>query len=345
MELSNEVKHELIDELVATLDGAKLDGLQKNVVLSLCPFCGHSGFKFGIYVGPESKYKVFGSSNCFSCGKSFRGLEDTLKALGHEELIPKKTVELDDDVDDELHLFEDEIDDSLVEISMPKGYKRTYKHKYFKSRGWLYDDFECFEVGTNRGMERKLEDYVIIPVIDAGRYVGWVARHIWSKDEIDEYNSRHRFQIRRYLNSTEKEGGNGFSKLLYNIDMVKKYETDTVILCEGAFDVVGLVRGLELYDNKSIVPVATFGKAVSEIQIYKLQEKGVKTIVLGYDADEAGRGAINKVANDLDSYFDVYVAAIPDEFGKDFGDMSKDEMYDVFANHIVTPREFYYGDK
>lgn len=345
MDLSNEVRHDLIDELLAVLDGAKLDGLCKNIIIQRCPFCGHAGYKYGIYVGKDTGKKTFGKSNCFSCGKSFSSLEDTLQALGHEELIPKRTVELYDNDEDELHLFEDEIDDSLVEVSMPKGYKRTYKNQYLRSRGWIYDDFELFEAGTNRGMERKLEDYVILPVIDNGRYVGWVARHTWSKDEIDDYNDRHRFQIRRYLNSTEGEGGNGFSKLLYNIDSVKRYETDTVILCEGAFDVVGLVRGLELYDNHSIVPVCTFGKKISDIQIFKLQDKGVRTIVIGYDADDAGRSAIHKVANDLDQYFDVYVAAIPDDYGKDFGDMSKAEMYDVFANHIVTPREFYYGGK
>jgi DNA primase len=345
MELSNEVKHDLIEDLVAILDGAKLDGLGKNIILSSCPFCGHTGYKYGIYVGKDIGKKIFGKSNCFSCGKSFSSLEDTLKALGHEELIPKKTIELYDEDDDELHLFEDEIDDSLVEVPMPKGYKRAYKNQYLRSRGWIFDDFEFFEVGTNRGMDRKLEDYVILPVIDNGRYVGWVARHTWSKEDIDNYNERHRFQIRRYLNSTEGDGGNGFSKLLYNIDSVKKYETDTVILCEGAFDVVGLVRGLELYENHSIVPVCTFGKKISDIQIFKLQDKGVKTVVIGYDADDAGRSAINKVANELDPYFDTYVAAIPDGFGKDFGDMSKTEMYDVFANHIVTPREFYYGDK
>ena len=344
MEISNDIRHDLIDELVFVLDGAKLDGLCKNIILQRCPFCGHTGYKYGIYVGKDIGKKTFGKSNCFSCGRSFSSLEETLKALGHEELIPKQTVELNDDVD-ELHLFEDEIDDSLIEIDMPKGYRRTYKNQYLKSRGWIYDDFEFFEAGTNRGMERKLEDYVILPVIDNGRYVGWVARHTWSKDEIDDYNDRHKFQIRRYLNSTESDGGNGFSKLLYNIDSVKKYETDTVILCEGAFDVVGLVRGLELYENHSIVPVCTFGKKISDIQIFKLQDKGVKTVVIGYDADDAGRSAISKVANELDTYFDTYVAAIPDGFGKDFGDMSKNEMYDVFANHIVTPREFYYGGK
>lgn len=346
MELSNEVRHELTEDLLAVLDGAKLDGLQRNIVLQRCPFCGHAGYKYGIYVGKKVGRKVFGSSNCFSCGRGFRSLEDTLKALGHEELMPKETVEFEDDDNDELHLFEDEIDDSLIEIAMPKGYKRTYKNQYFRSRGWTFDDFELFEVGTNRGMERKLADYVILPVIDNGRYVGWVARHTWSKDEIDEHNATHRFQIRRYLNSSEKDGvGNGFSKLLYNIDSVKRYETDTVVLCEGAFDVVGLVRGLELYENTSIVPVATFGKKISDTQIFKLQDKGVRTVVLGYDADDAGRSAIHKVANELDPYFDTYVAAIPDDYGKDFGDMSKSEMYDVFANHIITPREFYYGDK
>ena len=344
MELTNEVRHDLTENLLSVLDESKLDGQGRNIIVSHCPFCGHAGYKYGIYVGVPNKRKVFGSSNCFSCGRRFRTLSDTLKALGQTKLMPKETVELDDDEnEDELHLFEDEIDDTLVEVAMPKGYKRTYKNQYLRSRGWRFEDFEFFEAGTNRGMDRKLEDYVILPVIDGGKYVGWVARHTWSKDDIDDYNASHRFQIRRYLNSDERTGGNGFSKLLYNIDAVKKYETEAVILCEGAFDVVGLVRGLLLYENTSIVPVCTFGKKISDIQIFKLQDKGVKTVILGYDADEAGRSAIHKVANDIDPYFDTYVAAIPDGMGKDFGDMSQSEIYDVFANHILTPREFFYG--
>ena len=111
-----------------------------------------------------------------------------------------------------------------------------------------------------------------------------------------------------------------------------------MILCEGPFDVVGLNRKLELYDNKSIVPVATFGKKISQEQMYKLQKKGVEQVVIGYDNDAKETTA--KIAMELEKYFDVLIADIPDGVGKDWDEMDLEDIYDVFAFNLKTLREF-----
>ncbi len=258
MIISPDMQKAIADELLYDL-GGKLDGSRRNILVPYCPFCGHDGFKYGIYVGNNVGKKRFGMSNCYHCNRRYGSLKDTLKALGREDLIPKETAELDDSETDISALFEESLDDKLVTISMPKGYKRTYKNSYLKSRGWVMDDYEYFPVGTNRGIEREFEDYIILEVRDNGQIVGFVARSTWSKEEIDSYNARHHYKIRRYKNSDESTG-NGFSKMLYNYDAIEPMVTHSVILCEGPFDVVGLNRKLELYDNKHIVPVATFGK-------------------------------------------------------------------------------------
>lgn len=336
MKITPEIQHSIAEELLYDLAG-KMDGGRRNILVEHCPFCGHDGFKYGIYVGPDSGKKQFGASNCFHCGRGFRTLSETLKALGREDLIPKETAELDDDADD-IHVFDDdEIDDHLVEISMPKGYKRCYRNAYLKSRGWNTDDYEYFPVGTNRGIEREYEDYVILEIREEGRVVGFVARSVLSKAEIDGHNSRHSFKIRRYKNSDEKTG-NGFSKMLYNFDAIVPMTTHAVILCEGPFDVVGLNRKLELYENRSIVPVATFGKKISQEQMFKLQSKGVEQVVIGYDNDAKETTA--RIAMELDKYFDVLVADIPDGVGKDWDEMDVEDIYDVFALHLKTVREF-----
>ena len=174
---------------------------------------------------------------------------------------------------------------------------------------------------------------MLLEIRDAGRLVGFVGRHIWDKEDIDDYNSTHRYQIRRYNNSIE----NGFGKLLYNFDAIKQYKTRTVILCEGAFDVIALTRKLELYDRQDIVPVATFGKKISEVQIYKLQSKGVEQVVLGYDAD--ARETTGHVAMQLDEYFDVYIADLNMANGKDWDEMDDDDIYEVFAKGLRTVRD------
>ncbi len=236
-------------------------------------------------------------SNCYHCNRRFGSLKETLKALDREDLIPAETAELDDSETDISAMLDDEIDDDLVEITMPRGYKRCYKNPYLKSRGWEVDDYEYFPVGTNRSIEREYQDYIILEVRDEGRTVGFVARSILSKEEIDSYNSRHHFKIRRYKNSDERDG-NGFAKMLYNYDAIEVGTTHSVILCEGPFDVVGLNRKLELYDNKHIVPIATFGKKISQEQMYKLQKKGVEQIVIGYDND--AKETTSKIAMELD---------------------------------------------
>lgn len=334
MELSIELQHQIADELLVDLEG-KLDGSRRNILVPHCPFCGKDGYKFAIYVGPNTGSKSFGACNCFRCNSKRRDLKSTLEAINRIDLLPKETVAFDEDLTHSLNLFEDDdMDDSLVTISMPKGYKRCFRNPYLKSRGLLADDYEFFPCGTNRNFEQKFADYVLLEIRDNNRLVGFVGRHTWSKEEIDDYNCRHRYQIRRYNNSVE----NGFGKLLYNYDAVKPYKTNTVILCEGAFDVIALTRKLELYDNEQIVPVATFGKKISEVQIYKLQTKRVEQVVIGYDAD--ARETIGKVAMQLDNYFDVYIADVSTADGKDWDEMSVKSVYNVFANNLKTVREY-----
>ena len=45
---------------------------------------------------------------------------------------------------------EDEIDDELRVVKMPESWKRCYKNPYLKSRGFMFDDYEYFPVGTTR---------------------------------------------------------------------------------------------------------------------------------------------------------------------------------------------------
>lgn len=333
--MTEDERRDIISELLADYN-AKLDGGRKNILFAECPFCGKTGFKFGIYVGPDTGYKTFGTCNCFKCGESRSSLSGTLKALGRYDLMPKDTVDLHEELVTELDLFgEDEIADELSEIDMPKGYKRSYREKYLKRRGFNADDYAYFPCGTNRCMERNLEDYIIFEIIDAGRRVGWVARNTMDKDEIDRLNARRKYQIRRYLNSTENE----FSKLLYNYDAVKDGVTRTVVLVEGVFDCIALNRKMELYDNEIIAPVATFGKKISDVQIYKLQSKGVEQVIVGFDNDHPE--SICKCAETLDQYFDVLIACLPEDGdAKDWDEADEQTVYNVFANDLQTIREF-----
>ena len=327
----------LIEELSRHLS-AKRDGGNKNLICR-CPFCGKDG-KFGIYIGKETLRKKPFMSHCFSCGRSILTVNHLLEEIGRVDLIITPTVDLTSELDTQL-LFpleqEEEIDDSLDIIELPDFYRRVFTHPYLQSRGFVFDDYEYFEVGTTRGLSRRFDDYVIFPIIDEDDVVGYVARHLWSKNEIDSYNRKAKvrgdYQIRRFNNSIQ----NDFVKLLYNYDAVIENETDTVIIVEGIFDVVALTRKLELYDNPHIAAVATFGKKISQIQIYKLQRKGVKTVVLGYDGDAVT--ATKQTATELSNYFDVLIADIADPT-RDWQELTDEEIFEIFAERLKTPLEY-----
>lgn len=337
MFIDRETKEYLIKELEIELH-AKLDGGRKNLIVPTCPYCGKQGGKFGIFVGAETEKKKLFMSHCFSCGHTTKDINQLLDDIGRPDLKVEETASFNPlEVPEFFRVEEDEIDDELEEVEMPEGYKRCYKNRYLKSRGFEFEDYDYFPVGTTRGLNFKFDDYVIFPIIDNGKVVGYVSRHIWSKADIDEYNNRAKrngkYQIRRYNNSLE----NDFIKLLYNYDTVIEDETDTVIIVEGIFDVISLTRKLDLYENNRVSVVATFGKKISDTQIYKLQSKGVRTIVIGYDSD--AMEAINKVANQLNEYFDVYIAKI-DSDGKDWDEMPYEDIYQTFSYNLCTPVEY-----
>lgn len=339
MILDKEEKQHLIDELAIELH-AKLDGGRKNLIVPECIWCGHKGGKMGIYVGPETDRKKPFMAHCFSCGHSTQTLEQLLQEIGRMDLMVSETFDLTaaNHLDD-FSFMEDEkeLDDSLCVVEMPEDYKRTYFNRYLRKRGFTEEDYEHFPVGTTRGFNFKFDDYVIFPIVDNGDNVGYVARHTWDKADIDEYNRKARhngeFQIMRYRNSTE----NDFVKLLYNYDAVIDGETDTVVLVEGVFDAIALTRKLNLYNNHRIAVCATFGKKISDVQIYKLQSKGVETIVIGYDGDATE--AIKKTASQLNEFFDVYIADIEDPTA-DFDSMDFWDVYDSFAYNLKTVAEY-----
>lgn len=336
MNITEQDKQFLIKELTVELK-AKPDGAKKNLIVPICPYCGHANGKFGIYIGPETAKKKPFMTHCFSCGHTTININDFLDDIGRSDLkilettsfAPLDTVFVD--------LTEDEIDDELVEVSMPEGWRRTYRNQYLKNRGITDDDLEYFVVGTTCGLNWKFDNYVIFPIIDEDVVVGFVGRHIWDKKEIDEYNTRAKrnnsYLIRRYMNSTE----NDFIKLLYNYDNIIYGETSVVIIVEGVFDVIGLTRKLDLYDNHNVAVVATFGKKISDTQIYKIQSKGVQTVVVGYDGD--AYDSTIKTVDKLTKYFDVYIAHIMDS-SADFDSMNYMEIFEAFTSNLKSPIEY-----
>lgn len=328
------MKQGIIQEIAREL-GARRDGTGKNLIAPRCPYCGKEGGKYGIYVGEPTERKQPFMAHCFSCGHFTTTLAQLLQDLDRLDLLPTPTAQLEAPVATSLLLMpprEEEVDDTLSIVELPDFYQRRFFHPYLQSRGFTPEDYELFPVGDTGRLNRRYMDYVIFPIRDAGDTVGYVARHLWSKERIDAHNLHDRrrrdYKLLRYRNSTENE----FSKLLYNYDAIEAGVTQTVILTEGIFDVVALTRSLDLYEDHRMVPVACFGKKISRTQIYKLQSKGIRHVIVGFDGDAVE--ATKKTLSLLEPYFDIQVADIADP-SKDWEELTADEARAIFAHGLM----------
>jgi DNA primase len=174
-----------------------------------------------------------------------------------------------------------------------------------------------------------------------GELVGYVGRHTWSKKKITRHNNKAKingtYQVLRYRNSE----GNEFAKMLGGFDKIVEGETDTAILVEGFMDVVNISQQMDLFASNDVRAVCTFGKKISEEQIFHLQEKGVRNVIIFYDTD-----AVEDVKRmDLDKYFNVLVCFADDatgyKSGMDAGDLSAEQIEECLSNAKKTNEMFY----
>ena len=263
------------EDLTEILDNVKLDGRRRNVIADCC-YCGKS-HKLGVSLVKESS-----PWQCFSCGE--RGTAWKLcNYFGRLDLI-QEYFDLDEDLEDPLKIEDEEdLDTELFEEELPPRSKRVLDDEYLESRGWWEESYMDFPV--YRSKDFKFKDYILLGVHMYGELVGYVGRHTWSKKKITRHNNQAKidgtYQILRYRNSE----GNEFSNMLGGFDHIVEGETDTAIIVEGMMDVINLTQELDLFASNDVRAVCTFGKKISDLQIYHLQEKGVKNIIIFYDTD------------------------------------------------------------
>ena len=159
MELSVQEQQYLVRE-IARETGAKRDGGGKNLIVPRCPFCGKTGGKFGIYIGPETTRRKPFMGHCFSCGASTRTLGQLLEAIGRMDLMVAPTADIAAPLENLLLLPHEpeEIDDGLVPVALPDFYRRTFRHPYLQARGFCPDDYGYFPAGTTGKLNPRYAD-------------------------------------------------------------------------------------------------------------------------------------------------------------------------------------------
>ena len=308
-----------IEELKNLLENAKLNS-KKDHFIANCPICGDDRGHFYIHIGYNSKGILHGW-DCKKCGEngdiySFLKQVDRLDLYEFGESIGEKIdFSLNEGLSVEESLIIEEADLKLPNILLPKNFKRINFSSYLKTRGFIEQDYKKYVIGTST--QYNLIDYVVFCIFEDKQLKAWVARCTKDKDYIKKH------KLLRYINSE----GMRSSCLMFGFEEITE-NTKTVICVEGIMDKNSVDHSLNLNDSEAVKCVATFGKKISDIQIYKLKQRGVKNIILVYDIDAIKE--MKKYGWKLEKHFDN--VRVNFTFNKDLNDSAEEEVIQVFEN-------------
>lgn len=282
-----------------------------------CPLCGKSQH---FYISRKTQMW-----DCKKCGE-YGSIYKLLRLLNKSYLLEGSTIEVKERIESIRGMIAEVVSNDEVELSdlpvkkMPVGWKVSEKSTpYLRGRGITPEDCKRYNIGAT-AMLSKYANYVLIPVYDDGKIRGFIGRY--GARAVPEGKLR-------YNNSRDTE----FSELLFGYDEIVE-ETVTVILVEGVFDKIATDKALNLWSEKEIKCVCTFGKKISDRQIAKLMLKGVTNVILLYDFDAIRE--IKKYGLELEKHF---VTSITYTNKKDIDECTREEALEVFT-HLQSPREF-----
>lgn len=318
-----------VTQLKELISNSYVDRRGRNMY-GTCPKCGQN--EFGISLDNNHQFGCFRKNKCGFAGNIFTLLDFLGKRI--YEVAPSVTIRQHIDIEKILDQKESNpIDLFLNNVNLPAGWKRISDHPYLNNRGFNSLDYEKYKPGIT-SIESKFKDFIVFPIYQYGNIKAFVARNTKSKDEINQLNDKYKAKgikktIKRYLNSETD-----FAKLLLGVDELVP-NTDTVILVEGLFDKHNVDKQLKLDQQDEIKCCATFKCAISDEQIFLLQQHGIVNIIMLYDPDVIS--SIIKAAWILDNYFKVLVCF--NDAGQDPGDMTSEQFEQVFDS-AKTPSQF-----
>lgn len=308
-------------------------GGQKGWFIGNCPYC-LTRDKFGIRFNSLYKGRRVSSFNCFAGKCKVHGsVFQLLKDFNKLDLAELQFINIFKDLEEKHILFDEteSIDYSMKEYPKPIGYVRIFSHPYLDSRGFTVDHYKHYNIGIAPLDPKIGKNYVIFSCEDNDKYVGWLKRSIYSKEQIKKYEKLGK-PILRWGNSKNVD----FEKYLFGINECIKNVTHTVILVEGITSKANVDRLLNLFNNSNIKCCATFGKKISLFQIKRLLDKSIKSVILLYDPDAVEES--KRYSEQLTLYFKVLVGYIKN-LDKDPGDLNLEELENVL-NNLESPLNF-----
>jgi hypothetical protein len=227
-------------------------------------------------------------------------------------------------------------EEEAEETVLPIGFKQVFYDSYLESRGFKECDYYKYPCGVV-DINKKLKNFILFLVYENNVLFGYLGRNKMPKSEIDAINKEYKEQelnkrILRWNNSDAD-----FSKLVYGIDNVTD-ETLCVIIVESIFGKKRIDDYLKKHKINEMKCVSTFGSKISEMQIRKIFEKGIRNVILMFDPD-----AVNKIKNysfDLECCFDsVEIAVINDN--EDIDNFTDDDIYQSIFVNVKNSFEYF----
>ena len=277
-----------------------LESTQKYKIV--CPF--HADVNASMMVNVSDNYW-----HCFGCEKSGDGKAlvkefeqcTDLKAMMIIKQITKGTkITTFSKHDNDVHIDFDHLkrraEDYYFNLKTTDWSEDSHERDYLLNRGLTEDILH-----RSRAKQTFNDSYpIIFPITDNGKFAGWVSRTTTKSIE----------EKRKYLYNE------GFRR---KQTLAGRYKSGSVFIVEGYFDYLKLRQFGE--DNA----VAILGWKITDEQVKKLKDSGVKTVISALDNDECGRKGTQYLKNFFNVIEFKYPPFIENEcllFAKDIGEMS-----------------------
>ncbi|MGM8213731.1 DNA primase [Virgibacillus sp. W0430] len=324
----------------------------------LCPFHGEQTPSFSV----TQEKQIF---HCFGCGKGgnvitfLMEIENLSFQDAIKDLASRSGIELPETNDSKQPALTEDNQNVLTAHNwLSKLYHHLLKYTkdgrdgldYLNTRGISEESINTFQLGyapttpgfTAEFLEKKgfhrqfliksgfLTLYDNQKVMDRfqGRVIFPIRNHIGKTVAFGGRSINN--QEPKYLNSSESDLFHK-SKLLYNFDLAKNHirKSNEAILFEGYMDVIAAYQA----GVKNVV--ATLGTSLTEFQA-RLLKRYVETVIICYDADQAGIEASYQAAKLLrEAGCEVKIASLKDDMDPD----SYIARYgvNVFREEILRP--------
>lgn len=306
----------------------------------LCPFHQENSPSFSV----SEEKQIF---HCFGCGKGGNVITFLMEIDGmpfHEAvtfLANKSGIDLPkSSMPNEIEVSPHEKSALLASEWLTKLYHHLLKHakdgkdglEYIINRGIKNESIETFQLGYASTTKDFTADFLEKKGFSRQELLDSGLLNKGSDDSLlDRFSGRLIFPIRNHIGKTIAFGGRSInhlepkylnspesdlfkkSRILYNFDIAKKHirKQNEAVLCEGYMDVIACDQA-GVHNS-----VATLGTALSEYQA-ALLKRYVDTVIICYDADDAGQKATYKAAVTLrKAGCNVKIAKMPDTFDPD----------------------------